>query len=362
MKILVISNFKSIVTVRPEAEIFIGLANMGHDITVMTYPESEYIPRFKEFGIKVIPFHPNKKRDKESIAFIRAELEKGEYDILQMYNSLAYLSGIPAAKGLAVKVVLYRGYTGNIAWYDPFIYFKYYNPRVDAVICNVKAIEELFIKNYLSNRIIFKTINKGHDISWYQVAEKADLSGYIQNDKSVKFICTANDRKMKGVKYLLKATHYLNSDTPFELFLAGKNMDRPEFLKLINDSPVKDKIHILGFRKDILEVENNCDVFVLASLYGESITKAAIEAMALGKAPLITDIPGNRDLVISGESGIVVPKADPEALAEAMKKYIKEPELVEKYGKAAQNRIQTVFHTSKTVKQYDKFYQSLISA
>ncbi|WP_375579200.1 glycosyltransferase family 4 protein [Marivirga tractuosa] len=360
MKILVISNYKSIVTVRPEAEIFIGLAKKGHEITVMTYEGADYIPRFEEHGIKVIPFHPTKKRDKESIAFIREELIKGEYDILQMYNSLAYLNGIPAAKGLPVKVSLYRGYTGNIAWYDPFIYLKYFNKTVDAVICNVKAIEELFVKNYFGNRIIFKTINKGHDISWYQVDEKADLSEYIQSKDNVKFICTANDRKMKGLKYLLKATHYLDKDAPFELFLAGNNMDRPEFLKLIEESPVKDKIHILGYRNDILEVENNCDVFVLASLYGESITKAAIEAMALGKAPLITDIPGNKKLVVSGESGIVVPKADAEGLAEGMKQYIYNPKLIEKYGEAAQNRIQNVFHTSKTVEEYEEFYNELI--
>lgn len=361
MKILVISNFRSIVTVRPEAEIFIGLAKKGHDITVLTYEDSEYIPRFEEHGIKIIPFHPTKKRDKGSISFIREELIQGEYDIFQMYNSLAYLNGIPAAKGLPVKVILYRGYTGNIAWYDPFIYLKYFNKIVDAVICNVKAIEELFVKNYFGNKIIFKTINKGHEISWYQVDEKADLSEYTRSKENVKFICTANDRKMKGVKYLLEATHYLEKDAPFELFLAGNNMDRPEFLKLINKSPVKDKIHILGFRKDVLEVENNCDVFVLASLYGESITKAAIEAMALGKAPLITDIPGNKNLVINGESGIVVPKADAKALAEGMKQYINNPELIEKYGKAAQNRIQTVFHTSKTVEEYEKFYKELIA-
>jgi glycosyltransferase involved in cell wall biosynthesis len=102
-------------------------------------------------------------------------------------------------------------------------------------------------------------------------------------------------------------------------------------------------------------------VFVLASLYGESITKAAIEAMALGKAPLITDIPGNRKLVVDGESGIVVPKANAKALAEGMKKYIYNSELISKYGYAAKNRIQTVFHTSKTVEEYEKFYQELKS-
>lgn len=361
MRILVLSDYSLTVTSRPEAEIFIGLAKKGHEVTVMTYPDVEYNERFADNGIKVIPFHPTKKRDKDSIAFIREELLRGKYDIFQMYNSLGYLNGIPAAKGLDVKVILYRGYTGNIHWYDPFIYLKYFNSRVDGVVCNAEAIEELFVKNYAGKATRFKTIHKGHDTDWYQVEGKADLSEYVKNKDHVKFICSANDRKMKGVKYLLEATHLLDADTPFELFLAGRNMDRPEFLKLIEASPVKDRIHILGFRDDILEVDNACDVFVLASLFGESLTKAVIEAMSLGKASLITDIPGNRKLVVSGESGIVVPKANAEALAEGIKQYIQNPELVEKYGKAAQNRIQTIFHTSRTVDEYEKYYQELLS-
>ena len=362
MKILVISNYTSIVTTRPEAEIFIGLKKKGHDITVMTYPDAAYTQRFEENGIRVIPFHPEKKRDSKSIAFIRKELVEGNYDILQMYNSLAYLNGIPAAKGLDVKVVLYRGYTGNIHWYDPFIYFKYYNSRVDGVVCNVEAIQELFEKNYFGNRIKFQAIHKGHDTSWYQVDESVDLSEYGVKEDELSFICTANDRAMKGLKYLLKATHYLPKEAKMHLFLAGNNMDRPEFLKLIEESPIKDRIHILGFRKDILEFESACDVFVLASLYGEAITKAVIESMSLGLAPLITDIPGNIPLVESGKSGIVVEKANARALSEGMKAYLDKPELVKTYGEAAKNRIQTTLNTKNTVEEYEKFYHELLQA
>ncbi|MFQ3212560.1 MAG: glycosyltransferase involved in cell wall biosynthesis [Marivirga sp.] len=360
MKILVISNYTSIVTTRPEAEIFVGLVKKGHEVTVMTYPGAEYSDRFRDNGIKVIPFHPTKKRDKDSIAFIRAELINGKYDILQMYNSLAYLNGIPAAKGLPVKVVLYRGYTGNIHWYDPFIYLKYFNKRVDAVVCNVEAIQQLFERNYFGSRIKFQAIHKGHDVSWYQVDQAVNLSEYGVKEGDISFICTANDRRMKGLKYLLEATHELPANAPFHLFLAGNNMDRPEFLKLIDDSPVKDKIHILGFRTDILAVEKSCDVFVLASLFGEAITKAVIESMSLGLAPLITAIPGNRPLVVSGESGIVVTPANALALANGIKTYLSSPDLVVKYGKAAQDRIQETLHTSSTVVAYEAFYQSLL--
>ncbi|MBK6267187.1 glycosyltransferase family 4 protein [Marivirga sp. S37H4] len=360
MKILVISNYRTTVTARPEAEIFIGLQEKGHEVTIMTYGDADYNKKFKEKGLKVIPFHPTKKRDKESIAFIREELIRGKYDILQMFNSLAYFNGIPAAKGLPVKVVLYRGYTGNIAWYDPFMYLKYFNSRVDGVVCLVEAIRKLFVKNAPWAKQKFRTINKGHDIGWYKIDKEFDLSPFGVKKDDVSFICAANDRKMKGVVHLLKATHYLDENTPMHLFLAGNGMGKPEFQKLIDESPLKKNIHLLGFRDNILEIVKDCDVFVLASLYGEAITKAVIEAMSLGKAPLITDIPGNVNLVISGESGIVVPPANAKALAEGMKTYISNRELIRKYGKAAQDRIQTVYHTSKTVKEFEEFYNELL--
>lgn len=361
MKILVISDFRPTITARPEAEIFIGLQKLGHQVSIMTYGDAPYVKRFQENGLRVIPFHPDKKREPKAIAFIRKELEEGKYDILQMFNSLAYFNGIPAAKNLPVKVVLYRGYTGNIAWYDPFIYFKYFHPRVDATVCNVEAIRLLFLKNSLGKPKKYKTIHKGHDIAWYKGEEKADLSPYGVKDSEVKMICVANDRRMKGVKYLLKSTHFLPADCPVHIFLVGKGMDKPEFLKIIADSPIKERIHILGFRKDVPELERACDVFLLASLFGEAITKAVIESMAIGLAPLITDIPGNKGLVIDGESGIVVEPANPRAIADAIRQYVENRDLIKKYGKAAQHRIQTEFHTSKTVKEYEEFYQELLA-
>lgn len=362
MKILVISNYKPTVTARPEAEIFIGLRERGHDVTVMTYSDADYIKRFEENGIRVIPFHPTKKRDKNSIAFIRKELISGQYDILQMYNSLAYLNGIPAAAGLPVKVVLYRGYTGNIAWFDPFMYLKYFNSRVDGVVCNVEAIRQLFVKNAPWANKRFKTIYKGHRLEWYDVKEKVDLSEFGVKEGDVSFVCAANSRRMKGVKYLLKATHFFRPDAPVHVFLAGNGMEKPEFQELIAGSPIKDKIHVLGFRDDILELVQSCDVFVLASLFGEAITKAVIEAMSLGVAPLITDIPGNKKLVINEESGIVVPPADAEALANGMKQFVNEPEKIEQYGKAARQRIKNELNTDKTIQEYEAYYQELINS
>lgn len=361
MKILVISNYKDFVTTRPEAEIFIGLQKRGHQVTIMTDPEAELNSVFEEQGIKVIPFYPTKKRDKASIKFIREELIKGEYDILQMYTTVGYMNGIPASGNLPVKVVLYRGFTGHISWYDPSIYLKYFNPRVDGVVCNAEAIRELFSKHAPYAKEKFRTINKGHNVNWYDASNPIDLSQYGVKEEDVNFICVANERPMKGIKYLLKATYELESDLPMNIFLVGNGMERPELKKLWEGSPLKHKIHILGFRKDIINVVAACDVFVLSSLWGESITKSVIQAMALGKAPLITKIPGNRELIVDGESGIMVEKANSHALAEGIRQYIKDSELKDIYGQNAKKRIQNLFRTEDTVAEYECFYQDLMS-
>src|SRR6056297_3271256 len=152
VKILVISNYRNTTSARPEAEIFIGLAEMGFEIEIMTYGDSPYAKKFDQAGIKVIDFHPENKFDSAAVAFIRDHLLAGEHDILQMFNSKAYFNGIRASKGLPVKVVMYRGTQANIHWYDLALYTKYFHPRVDKVICNSRSVEDEFNRQSLIDR------------------------------------------------------------------------------------------------------------------------------------------------------------------------------------------------------------------
>lgn len=111
IKILVISNWNHFVATRPEAEEFLALDRKEFEVTVMTYKGSVYADIFEQRGYRVIDFQPESKFDRRGIAFIRNELIAGKYDILQLFTSKAITAGIFAARGLPVKVVLYRGYT-----------------------------------------------------------------------------------------------------------------------------------------------------------------------------------------------------------------------------------------------------------
>ncbi len=361
-KILVISNYRSTVTVRPEAEIFIGLAKKGWKIDVMTYGDSPYVKNFEEAGVKVIDFHPEKKFDSVAIERIRKHLIDEKIDILQLYNSKASTNGIRAAKGLDVKVVLYRGYQGNLQWYDPSLYTKYYHPRVDKIICNSIGVEEEFRKQVLSiakKKVV--TINKGHRLEWYENVEPADLSVFGVKPGSFVFTCVANTRPMKGVIYIMKALHLLPKGMDFYLLMVGNGLETKEYRKIADESGYGDRVIFTGFQPNALEIDKASDVFLLASIYGESITKSAIEAMSLGTTPLITDIPGNKYLIEHAHSGFMVPSKNPKALAEAMWAAYDKKDWTKKIGALAKRRIAEKLNTDDTIEEMAEFYQDLVA-
>jgi glycosyltransferase involved in cell wall biosynthesis len=360
IKLLVISDYSHTVGVRPEAEIILGLQRTGkYEITIMTGVGSEYARIFAENGIRIIGFLPVKKISLGYIKKIKNELTNGKYHILQLFNNRGMTNGLLAAIGVNVKVVVYRGYTGNISWADPTMYIKYLSPRVDRIICLVDAIRDIFRKNLFFNKDKAITINKGHDIRWYANVVPLTKKSLGVPDDSFLFICAANARRMKGIKYLLEATYLLPVNSNIHLMLVGRGMDTPEFKHLIDKSPLKNNIHLLGYRSDVLQVVKSADAFVLASITGEAITKAVIEAMSMGICPLITDISGNKKLVVDKVSGRIVPPKDPSSLASAMIELSKNREQAKQFGTAAIEHIRKNLNVQDTIVRYDELYQEL---
>ena len=87
-------------------------------------------------------------------------------------------------------------------------------------------------------------------------------------------------------------------------------------------------------------------VYVLPS-YREGVPRSTQEAMAMGRAIITTDAPGCRETVVEGQNGFLVPVRDAEALADAMMRFIKQPELIETMGKASRTLAEERFDVHK---------------
>jgi len=362
MKILVVSNYRGLHTCRPEAEIFIGLKKLGYDITVMTYPDAVYIERFKANGIRVIPQHPTKKDDRKFIKLLRAELRDGAYDILQLYNNKAISNGIQSAKDQNVKVVIYRGTSSNMAWWNPINYLKFFHPRVDHVICNSEEIRQKFLAVPMYNAEKAVTIFKGHDTDWYSDIQPLD----IRKEMGIKaedllLVNVANNRKVKAIPDLMKAMRYIPKDAKISLLVIGENMGKEKIKRAYEASDNTDKIHFLGYRQDSINIVASCDAFVLPSIGGESLTKSVIEAMCLGVVPIISDIAGNAPLVDHAKNGLIFKKSNPKDLAAKIMYLYAHQEQIPSLSTGAKQKIDRDIHTSTTIAQYDRYYRSIIN-
>lgn len=362
LKILVVSDYTDYHSVRPEAEIFLSLAALGHNIKVVTKAGSRYAQVFAGSGITIIDQHPESKYDKKSIKNIRQVLSQWQPDVLHLFNNKALANGLIAARGKDVTVVGYRGSTLNFSPFNPFNYLKHLSPRLDYVICNSEGVGAKYRNHpfFDSRKVI--TINKGHNTAWYSsIALRPLREEYSLTDQCTIFVLVATDRTMKGIKYLCEAVNKVDKDADFALFMIGGGMDSATYGEMLAAGPHDDKVYRLGHTDVALSYVAAADVFVLPSIKGESITKAVLEAMSLGRCPLITDIPGNKELVVDGESGVVVPARDSGSLALAMSELMSDCDSVIRYGAAAKARITSTLSHNQTVKGYVQLYTQLSS-
>jgi glycosyltransferase involved in cell wall biosynthesis len=103
------------------------------------------------------------------------------------------------------------------------------------------------------------------------------------------------------------------------------------------------KVSYLGFRSDIPEIMASLDIFVLPSILPDSFPTVILEAMAAGKPIVATLSGGSAEMIMEGETGLLIPIADVDMGAKAIARLISDSELREKMGQAGRNRVLTTF-------------------
>ncbi len=360
MKLLCITNQSdSLNSIRPEAEIFIGLARAGVEVTVMTQGDSIYREPMRAAGIRVIDYVPRSKISWAAIRFMRRQLREQAFDIVYAFNNKAIANTAFAAIGLPVKLVTYRGQTGNISRWDPTAYLTHLHPRVNNIVCVSRATRD-DLRTQVRHPENVVAIYKGHSLDWYKESP-ADLKEFGIPENAFVVVSVANNRPRKGVPTLIEAAGKLPTDLPIWWLIVGSGMDSPEIQALVNKNPCRDRIVLAGHRSDAPAIVAACQVSVLASLKREGLPKTVIEAMAYGVAPVVSDTGGSAELVVDGESGIIVQPGDATAIAEAIERLYRDKPLRERMGAAARARIDSHFNVSQTVEQHHEFFRKILA-
>jgi glycosyltransferase involved in cell wall biosynthesis len=164
---------------------------------------------------------------------------------------------------------------------------------------------------------------------------------------------------------LVRAFLHLITDDPnararLRLAMIGDGALRQEAQKIVCAAGAESLVWFAGERNDIPELMRGLDLFVLPSLR-EGISNTILEAMASGLPVIATNVGGNPELVVDGETGMLVPPSDPIAMADAIHSYLKDPAKLVRHGEAGRKRAEEHFSIEKMVQGYLRVYDEVLS-
>ena len=160
----------------------------------------------------------------------------------------------------------------------------------------------------------------------------------------------------KGLVCLLEAARELPE---VHVVIAGDGPQRDELVRRARDLGVADRVDLLGHRDDVPQLLACSDIVAVPSL-NEGLPLAVLEAMAAEKPIVATCVGGTGEAIVDGQSGLLVPPADPAALAAAVRRLLDDPAAAAGLARAARRRVEESFSSTRMVGQVTDVYEELL--
>jgi glycosyltransferase involved in cell wall biosynthesis len=160
----------------------------------------------------------------------------------------------------------------------------------------------------------------------------------------------------KDIATLLRAMALVVRQQPeFRLVIAGSGPMGADLARLANELNLGDSVRLLGEVRDVPGLLAKARFFVLSSLT-EGISLTLLEAMSCGLPVVATRVGGNPEVVVDGETGILVPPSDADAMAHAMLALHKDQDRGRAMGLAGRQRVARHFEIGRMVAAYEALY------
>ena len=163
----------------------------------------------------------------------------------------------------------------------------------------------------------------------------------------------------KGVDDLISALDLLQHVRPgLKTLIVGAGPLESELQETAHAFRLDDKVRFLGHRDDVPQLLAAADLLVLPSLY-EGLPNIVLEAMRFSKPVVATAAPGTTEVVVDGETGLLVPVRNPPALAKAIRDVTDDRTLAARFGAAGRVRVESDFGVDSMVERFADLYERL---
>ena len=297
---------------------------------------------------------------------IRGLIRKYNIDIVQTFNIDSDIYGTIIAKFSGVPVIIssrrdlgtYRKKRHLMLSKVTHRYVSHFLAVCGAVARNLSEREKIAAKQ-------ITTIYNGFDFADLANVDQSRVTAFRKrfNIGSSAFVIgnVSHFRPEKGYHIFFEAIRKVRSSIP-DLRVIAVGAGEPlfsEFKHEIEKEGLEDFVFLTGYAPNVLNYLSVMDICCLTPVSNEGFSNALLEQMAMGIPVIATDVGGNREAIVHGESGLIIPSNDVNALADAIMNLYNNKKMRKSLGDNAKRHIESKFVIDKMIEQMEQFYQEM---
>lgn len=289
------------------------------------------------------------KIDFKAIRTFRQLIKREKPDVVFSHSTSGLSVALLATLGTTTRVVGYRGTQHRIRRSDPANYLALLNPRVKKILCETADIVDILRDaGVRADKLVYAC--KPYALEWAQDCLDHPIAVEGQPKDKLRLITIGmfKGRPFKGLSYLLEAMRSLPEAV---LTVVGPVDDADR-------EAAPSNVTFVGFSDKATYYIPSHDLLMLPSTRDAS-PRTIREAQACGLPCIVSDIPGTRDLLLPGKTGLLVPAADPQAIVQAVKQ-LSDKALRKKMGAASIEHIRDHFDVDAYVDAVEATFKAAL--
>jgi glycosyltransferase involved in cell wall biosynthesis len=337
------------------------------DPVVLSFTDGPMVERLEKLGVKAHVIHTEKPFDITKWKKVRDFLRTEKVDLVHAHGTRASSNMLWAARELRVPLV----YTIH-GW-------SFHNDQ-SPLVRRLRILGERWITARSKVNISVSASNRQSGLDNIPGLQAVVINNGIDQQKFSPYRIFTNVREELNIPAdallvlfiarftahkqpltLIRAFRQALASLPqLHLLMVGDGDQKAEGLQLVQELGMEGSVNFQAFRQDVPDVLAAADIFVLPSLW-EGLPIGLLEAMAMGKAVIATEVDGTKEVVQPGENGLLVEPGNIEALAEALIKLGSDPELRKGLKQKAQDTVRQQFNAVDMTRAIENVYFQVIT-
>ncbi|RQW86066.1 MAG: glycosyltransferase [Geobacter sp.] len=295
------------------------------------------------------------------ISWLREIMRREQITVVHAHQYTPLFYAVPAALLAGRIKVVYtehgRFFPERTSWKR-----RLFNPLLALGVDHLVSISEATAKamaeydNFPASRI--KVIHNGIDVSRMNPpVDKAAKRRELGLSETCRILGTAARlNSIKNIPMMMRVLKLVLQQVPDTcLVIAGQGEEEGRLKSLASELGIADRVKFIGLRFDLPEIYQLFDVFLLTS-FSEGISVTLLEAMASGVPAVVTDVGGNREVVVEGETGYLVPIDDDCQLAQRIVGLLQDWSNALQMSTVVREKVNESFSVERMLVAYQKLY------